>query len=189
MAKEKQPTKVVTGKVRLSYLHVFEPTKMSENDEAKYSVSLLIPKKDKVTIAKIEKAIEAAKEIGKASKWGGKIPAKLKTPLRDGDEERPDDEAYAGCFFLNASAKIKPGIVKRDPDFADEPVFITITDPKELYSGCYGKASVNFYPFDTKGNKGVACGLNNIMKVEDGPSLGGGRSSAEDDFSEEEEDF
>lgn len=178
MAKEEQPTKVVTGKVRFSYLHVFEPVAISEGGDLKYSVSLLIPKKDKITIAKITKAIEAATQAGKVSKWGGKIPAKLKTPLRDGDEERPDDEAYADCFFLNASAKTKPGIIDAD--------YNAIIRTDELFSGCYGKASVNFYAFDVNGNKGIACGLNNIMKMEDGPSLGG-RSSAEDDFREEED--
>jgi len=172
-----QATKVVTGKVRFSYLHVFEPVAISEGGDLKYSVSLLIPKKDKITIAKINKAIEAAKEAGKG-KWGGKIPAKLKLPLRDGDEERPDDEAYADCYFLNASAKTKPGVVDAGLN--------AIIRQDEVYSGCFGKASVNFYAFDVNGNKGIACGLNNIMKLEDGPSLGG-RSSAEEDFGEQEE--
>jgi len=172
-----QATKVVTGKVRFSYLHVFEPVAISEGGDLKYSVSLLIPKKDKITIAKINKAIEAAKEAGKG-KWGGKIPTKLKMPLRDGDEERPDDEAYADCYFLNASAKTKPGVVDANLN--------AIIRQDEVYSGCFGKASVNFYAFDVNGNKGIACGLNNIMKLEDGPSLGG-RSSAEEDFGEQEE--
>ncbi len=177
---EVQATKVVTGKVRFSYLHVFEPSAVDEGQEKKYSVSLIIPKKDKATLAKIEKAIEAAKEAGKA-KLGGKIPAALKLPLRDGDIERPDDEAYADSFFLNANAKTKPGLV----DKALNPIM----DQDQLYSGCYGRASITFYAFNTSGNKGIACGLNNLMKLEDGESLGG-RQSAENDFAEfaEQED-
>lgn len=171
---EVQLTKVVTGKVRFSYLHVWEPTAIEEGQDKKYSVSLIIPKSDKATIAKINKAIEAAKEAGKA-KLGGKIPANLKPPMRDGDLERPDDEAYAGCFFLNSNCKTKPGIVDKNTN--------TIMNQDELYSGCYGRASVTFYAFNTSGNKGIACGLNNLMKLEDGENLGG-RSSAESDFAE-----
>lgn len=166
-----QATKVVTGKVRFSYLNVFRPKAINDSSDEKYSVSLIIPKKDVETIEKCEAAIRAAMEQGK-SKWGGKIPKGLKLPLRDGDEER-DDEAYAGCMFINASAKTKPGLINKKRQ--------QITDEEELYSGCYGRASINFYPFDASGNKGVAAGLNNILKLEDGEPLGG-RQSAENDF-------
>lgn len=172
------PTKVVTGKVRFSYMHVFEPTAVEEGQDKKYSVSLIIPKSDKATVAKLQAGVEAAKEAGK-SKWGGKIPAKLKLPLRDGDEERPDDPAYAGAYFLNTNCKTKPGLVDADLN--------PIMSQDDMYSGCFGRASVNFYAFDTKGNKGVACGLNNLQKLEDGEPLGGGRSKAEDDFSEDDD--
>lgn len=171
-----QSTKVITGKVRASYCHVFEPASVSEGDDKKYSISLIIPKSDTAMVDSIKAGIEAAKAAGKA-KWGGKIPAKLKTPLRDGDEERPDDEAYANSYFLNATSKTKPGIIDRAKN--------EITDPEDFYSGCYCRASINFYPFDTKGNKGVAAGLNNLQKMADGEALGGGRSKAEDDFSDE----
>ncbi|WP_328802002.1 DUF2815 family protein [Paenibacillus sp. LX16] len=170
-------TKVVTGKVRLSYVHVFEPNAI-DGGEPKYSSSILIPKSDKVTLKKIKAAIAAATEAGK-SKWGGKVPANLKTPLRDGDEEREDDPAYAGHYFLNASSKNKPGIIDLDK--------IEITDSTEVYSGCYARVSLNFYAFNTNGNKGIAAGLNNLQKVADGEYLGG-RSRAEDDFDDDFED-
>ena len=174
MSTQTQSTKVVTGLVRLSYVHLFEPSSINEGDDKKYSVSLLIKKSDTATIAKIEAAVNAAKELGK-SKWGGKIPAKLKLPLRDGDEDRPDDEAYAGHYFLNASSKNKPGVV----DHNTQPVL----DQEEVYSGCYGRASINFYAFDASGNKGIAAGLNNVQKLKDGEPLAGS-SSAEEDFAE-----
>ncbi|GIO90763.1 hypothetical protein PAEVO_03550 [Paenibacillus sp. GM2FR] len=186
MAIDNQSTKVITGKVRLSYTHVFEP---QENDsgDMKYSTAILIPKSDKETLRKIKAAVDAAKELGK-SKWGGKIPANCKTPLRDGDEERPDDEAYAGHYFLNASSKNKPGIAKPiGKDGNGKTKFQEITDSTEVYSGCYAKVSLNFYPFDAKGNRGVAAGLNNIVKVQDGDFLGG-RSSVNDDFANEDFD-
>lgn len=170
-------TKVVTGKVRLSYAHLFEPHAI-EGNEPKYSVSLIIPKSDKKTIKLIEEAIEEAKELGK-SKWANKIPANLKTPLRDGDEDRPDDESYADSYFLNANSKKKPqvvGMVKGQELGEDD-----------VYSGCYGRASINFFGYAAAGNKGVGCGLANVQKLEDGDPLGG-RSRAEDDFDFEEED-
>jgi hypothetical protein len=184
---DNQATKVITGKVRLSYCHIFEP-RPDDNGEEKYSCSILIPKSDKETLRKIKAAVEAAIEQGKTSKWGGKVPANLKKPLRDGDEERPDDEAYAGHYFLNATSKTKPGIAKPIGKGPDGRVkFQEITDSTEVYSGCYAKVSINFYPFDAKGNKGVAAGLNNIVKVQDGEFLGG-RASVQDDFANEDFD-
>ena len=174
-----QETKVVTGLVRFSYVHVFEPSAVGDSEDKKYSVSLIIPKSDKETVKKIKKAIEAAKENGKASKFGGKIPATLKLPLRDGDEERPDDDAYANSYFINASASTRPGVV----DKSVQP----IVDQEEFYSGCYGRASVNFYPFNASGNKGIAAGLNNVQKLKDGEPLGG-RVAPEVDFGDEYED-
>ena len=175
-------TKVITGKVRFSYANVFEPKSINGSDE-KYSTSILIDKKDTKTIKAIRNAIEAAKQAG-VSKFGGKIPAKLKEPLRDGDEEREDDENYKGKYFVNANATTKPGLV----DIKGRPII----DPTEFYSGCYGYASITFYAFNSKGNKGIACGLNNLMKTDDGEPLGG-RSRAEDDFAnlitEDEDDF
>lgn len=164
--------KVVTGKVRFAYCHVFTSFSMEEGKEPKYSVSILIPKKDKTTVEKIQKAIKEALEEGKA-KLGGKIPPTYKNPLRDGDEERPDDDSYAGCYFVNANSSRKPGVV----DASLNPII----DQDEFYSGCYGRASINFYAFNVAGNKGIAAGLQNLQKLEDGERLAGG-SSAEDDF-------
>lgn len=168
-------TKVTTGEVRFSYVHVFEPHSIDEGSEAKYSVSILIDKNDKKTVSRVKKAIEAAKQAGTTAKFGGKIPANLKLPLRDGDVDREGDEVYAGKYFINANCKTKPGIV----DKAGNPII----DSTEFYSGCYGHASITFYAFNTSGNKGIACGLNNLMKTRDGEALGG-RAKAEDDFAD-----
>jgi hypothetical protein len=169
------PTKLPIGPVRFSYLHVWEPKAVDEDQDPKYSVSLIIPKSDKALIKRIQTAIEAAKQAGKDSKFGGKIPANLKLPLRDGDAERPDDENYKNSFFINCSAKTKPGIVDKNRQ--------PIMEQDQVYSGCFGFASVTFYPFNTSGNKGVAAGLNHIMKTKDADPLGG-RSTAENDFAE-----
>ena len=178
------PTKVVTGVVRFSYMHVWEPASINPGDDPKYSVSLLIPKSDKATIASIKEAIKIATEAGKSTKFEGKIPGNLKTPLRDGDIDRPDDENYAGHYFVNANCKTKPGIVDKN----SKPIM----EQDEVYSGCYGRASVTFYAYNAKGTKGIACGLNHIMKTKDGEPLGG-RSTAESDFAgvetNDEEDF
>lgn len=168
-------TKVVTGKVRFSYCHVFEPSAISEGADKKYSVSLIIPKKDTATVEKLKAAIKMAFEEGKA-KFGGKLPSTWKNPLRDGDEERPDDESYAKAYFINANSKRRPGIVDENRN--------EIIDAEEFYSGCFGRASINFYAFNFNGTKGVAAGLQNLQKLADGDRLGGGVSSPEDDFSD-----
>ena len=167
------PTRVVTGEVRLSYAHLFEPQAI-QGSKPKYSVSLIIPKSDRETIGKIERAIDAAIEAG-IGKFGGKRPNKaaLKLPLRDGDTER-DDEAYAGCFFVNANSTLPPEVVDQDLN--------PVLSPAEVYSGCYARVSLSFYAFNTNGNRGIACGLGNVQKLRDGEPLGGGRTSAADDF-------
>lgn len=167
------PTRVVTGEVRLSYAHLFEPQSI-QGSKPKYSVSLIIPKSDKETIGKIERAIDAAIDAG-IGKFGGKRPNKaaLKLPLRDGDTER-DDEAYAGCFFVNANSTLPPEVVDQDLN--------PVLSPAEVYSGCYARVSLSFYAFNTNGNRGIACGLGNVQKLRDGEPLGGGRMSAADDF-------
>ena len=172
-------TKVVTGIVRLSYANVWEPTSVNGSNP-KYSVSLIIPKDDKDTIDRINKAIDAAIKAG-APKFGGKIPNKaaLKLPLRDGDLER-DDEAYQNSYFVNANSNTPPQIVDR----AVQPIL----DRSEVYSGCYARVSVNFYAYNSNGNKGIACGLGNIQKVKDGPALGG-KSTAAEDFTADFDDF
>ena len=175
-------TKVVTGKARLSYCNLFQPRAAEEGQEAKYSCTILIPKTDKATIQKIKAAIDAAKAAGVSTlaDASGKMPATVKSPVHDGDGEKPNGGEYGdechGCYVINASSKQKPGIVDRNLN--------AIIDSTEIYSGCYGKVSVNFYAFKAKGNKGIACGLNNVQKLEDGDYLGG-RSRAEDDFSAE----
>lgn len=176
-------TKVVTGKVRFSYVNIFKSRSYNGGDE-KFSVCLFINKEDKATIKKINEAVEAAIQEGISSKWNGKKPANLKLPLRDGDIDREDDAACAGMMFLNANSTQKPGIVDKD--------LVEILDPDEVYSGCYGRASINFYPFNVNGNRGVGVGLNNIQKLSEGERLGASRASAEDDFSddfEDQEDF
>lgn len=167
------PTKVVTSVVRLSYANVWEPKSINGGVE-KYSVSLIIPKSDIKTLTAIQKAIDAAIEEGRG-KFGGKIPNKsaLKLPLRDGDIDRPDDEAYANCYFVNANSSTAPEIV----DKARDPIL----NRSEVYSGVYARVSINFYAFNSNGNRGIACGLGNIQKVRDGEPLGG-KTSAADDF-------
>lgn len=167
-------TKVITGKVRFCYCSVFEPQAMNDGDTPKYNVCILIPKSDTKTLDKIKKAIEAAKVAGKAkiADKNGKIPSTLKTPLRDGDEERSDDPAYKGMMFINASSTRKPTIVDKDLN--------PIMSQDEFYSGCYGRASINFYAFNVQ-SKGIAAGLNNLQKLADGESLAGG-STADEDF-------
>ena len=161
---------------RISFANIWEPKSINGSDE-KYTVSCIISKKDTKTISAINAAIEAAKELGKTKKWGGKIPSGsgFKLPLRDGDIERPEDEAYANSYYVNVNSKDKPQIVDRKVQ--------PITDPLDCGSGDYCYVTVNFYPFNTNGNRGIAAGLGNIQKIQSGERLAG-RVSAASDFCE-----
>ena len=184
MAKIINPTKVITGaKTRWSYANVWQ-AKSINGGTPKFSVSLIIPKSDTKTVTAVKNAIQAAYEEGQSKLKGNSksVPAltAIKTPLRDGDAERPDDEAYKDCYFINANSATAPGIV----DAARNPII----EHSEVYSGVYGRASINFYAFNSNGNRGIACGLNNLQKISDGEPLGG-KTRAEDDFADEDEDF
>ena len=184
MAKFHNPTRVITGiKTRWSYANVWEP-KSINGGAPKYSVSLIIPKSDVKTVTALKNAIQAAYDEGQSKLKGSSksVPSlsSIKNPLRDGDAERPDDEAYKDSFFINANSATAPGIV----DAARQPIL----EHSEVYSGVYGRASINLYAFNSNGNKGIACGLNNLQKISDGEPLGG-KTRAEDDFADEDEDF
>ena len=177
------PTKVILGKDTLfSFVNLWTPKAVAEGSQAKYSLSCVI-KKDSPDVAKVRAAIKAAYDEGQAKLKGNSktVPPleAIKTPLRDGDLERPDDDAYKGCYFINANSPKAPGIV----DAALQPIL----ERSEVYSGVYGRASINLYAFNSNGNKGIACGLNNLQKIKDGESLGG-KARAEDDFATMDED-
>ncbi len=179
------PCKVITGpNTRWSYANVWEARSIN-GGTPKFSVSLIIPKTDTATIEKINRAMRAAYEEGQSKLKGTSkfMPAfeDIKIPLRDGDKERKGDPAYAGCMFINANSPTAPGIVDADRQ--------PILERSEVYSGVYGRASITLYAFNSNGNRGIACGLNNLQKIRDGEPLGS-RSRAEDDFAtDDDEDF
>ena len=180
----KNPCKVITGKNTIfSYLTVNEPKVPLGGGTPKYSVSLIIPKSDTETVEKIRAAIQAAYDEGLSKLKGNSRTAPalkdLRNPLRDGDKDRKGDEAYKDSWFVNANSTTKPGVVDADCQ--------PILDSSELYSGIIGRASVTFYAYNSNGNKGIACGLNNLQKLRDGTPLGG-HSRAEDDFADADDD-
>ena len=179
------PMKVITGKdTRWSYANVWE-AKSINGGTPKFSVSLIVPKSDKVTVEKIKAAIQAAYEEGQAKLKGNgrSVPplTAIKTPLRDGDTERPDDPAYANAYFINANSATAPGIVDADCN--------PILSRSEVYSGVYGRASISFYAFNSNGNTGIACGLNTLQNIRDGEPLGGKASAASDFATDDSDDF
>ena len=177
-AKNENLTKIVTGVCRLSYANIWQ-AKSINGGAPKFSTSVLIPKSDAATVARVKAAIQAAYAEGenKLKGTGKTVPplATLKTPMRDGDVERPDDEAYAGHWFVNANSNTAPGVV----DINRQPII----DTSEIYSGVYARVCLSFYAYCSNGAKGIACGLQSIQKVRDGESLGG-RTKPEDDFND-----
>jgi hypothetical protein len=174
------PTFVVTGKVRFSYAHVFKPYVNPRNpgQEAKYSVTILLPKSDTATKARIDAAIEAAKQLGAQTKWGGQIPPNVAICVHDGDGVKPSDglpfgPECKGHWVFTASSTQAPQVV--------DATLNPIIDQSQVYSGCYGRVSVNFFPYFNSGRKGIGCGLGNVQKLEDGEPLGN-RTTAAADF-------
>lgn len=166
--------KVVFGPCRLSYTHVFNRYNPDGDEkDGKYQTNVIIPKEEKETIKAVQQAIENGKKLAIVSKWGGKEPKKLDLPLREGDEKDGDDPVYEGAYYVNAKSNTRPGIVDRKKN--------PIVDEEEIYSGVWAIVSVTFFGYDVSGNRGVACGLNNIMKFKDDEHLGG-RVSADTDF-------
>lgn len=168
-------TIIRTGKARFCYLNAWEPRAKEGSDKKVYSVTLVFPKSDDETFKTIMGAIEKAYAEGEATLKGTSktVPGigTIRIPLRDGDEKRPVDEIFAGCYFLNATSMYAPGVVDKDLNL--------IVNHDELYSGCYGRAQISFYAYNRQGNKGIACGLRNLQKLEDGEKLGGANSAIE----------
>ena len=169
---------MITSEVRFSYAHVFEAA-ATPNGDLKYSVCIMIPKDDKKGLAAINAAIQEAVKKGLEN---GKIPkAKVKgirIPLRDGDAEVESGDRgaeFKGMMFFNASSKNPPGVV--------DSRLAPLMSADQFYSGCWGRADINFFPYSNAGNIGVGAGLNNVMKSREGDRLDG-RQKAEDAFAQ-----
>lgn len=170
------PTKVLTNEVRLSYANLITPCAPQQGQKERYSVTLLIPKTDVATKADIDASILAAYNDGVSKKWNGAHPTP-KNIIHDGDGLRPSGVPFGdeckGCWVITASSYNKPQVVGIDNVSCE-------LAPQDIYSGMYARVTLNFFPFDTAGSKGVGCGLGNVLKTRDGDPLGGGASAASD---------
>lgn len=174
-------TNVTTGKARLSYVHLYKPYAYMQGQEEKFSCTILIPKSDVETKARIDAAIEAAKQKGIVDKWNGICPPILATPVHDGDGVRPSDGTPFGpeckghwVFTANAKADRPPEIVDANMN--------PIINQSEIYSGIYARVNVNFFPYAFGGKKGIGCGLGPVQKLSDGEALGGSAPTAAQAF-------
>lgn len=180
--KKVESTRITINRARLSYAHLFKPHAMNPGQEAKYSVALLIDKKNELMISQIEQAIELAILKGQEKfQWKGSALKNLTLPLHDGDVDKEEDTNYAGTRYLNAKNTRKPKVFN---EYKDE-----VVDESEVYSGCYAKAVVNFYPYDMMGKRGIGVSLEGIMKIEDGDPLGGGKPVTLADFEDDDDAF
>lgn len=174
-------TNVTTGEVRLSYVHLFKPYAYQVGQEEKYQVTILVPKTDQETMARINAAIDAAKQKGVADKWNGVCPPVVQTPVYDGDGVRPSDGMPFGAeckghyvFTASAKADYPPEVVDRMGN--------PIINQSEIYSGIYGRVNVTFFPYAFGGKKGIGCGLGPVQKLRDGEALGGSAPTAAQAF-------
>ena len=166
--------------VRFSYINLLVPRVQNEGEPPTFSTAILIPKSDTETITAIKAAIAEALTDGLAKLWGGKKPSNLRNPLRDGDKDRPEDEVYAGHYFLNAKG---PRGGKEQPILLDSASKET-TSGSVIYSGVNARVSLQFYPYDKSGNRGVACGVSAVLSSGRGEALGNTvtAESARDEF-------
>lgn len=175
---QNDPLKCLTGEVRLSYCNLNEPRKPQNGQgEAKYGVTLLIPKTDTNTLNDLMAAFNAAIELGVTSKWGGVRPPRIDLIIHDGDGERangtPFGDECKGKWVLTANSTKRPQVVGMDNINVE-------LDPRDVYSGMWGRVTVRFFPFNTAGKRGVGCGLGNVLKTRDDEPLAGGASASVD---------
>lgn len=184
-------TKVKTGVVRFSFCHLFTPTAFAEGQQKKYSIALMVDKNDKATLTALKQAYENAKQVG-VQKYGARF-ANLANDLlckpndklgliKDGDSDPRynEQEDNHGMFILNAKCSTAPGVYAKETGTTQ----LTAEQEDVVYSGCYGKASINFFAYQQAGNTGIGIGLNNVLKTADGDNLGG-RVSGSVDFAED----
>lgn len=174
---QNDPMKVLTGEVRLSYANLTTPRAAQQGGEPKYSVTLLIPKTDVATKADIDAAINAAANEALTKVWNGARPPQISIPVWDGDGVRksgvPFGDECKGCWVITASTKNKPQVVGIDNINCE-------LSPADIYSGMYGRVTIRFFGYSNSGNKGVGCGLGNVLKTRDGEPLSGSASAATD---------
>ena len=178
-AKMINDTTVRVGEGRFSYVHVWEPQKNEDGSQGKYSTCFLIPKTQTQSLELCKKAIETAAQAGAEKNWKGRVPANLKTPLRDGDLEHPEDPAYKGMMFFNCNNTKRPAVCIYDDDLgaASEAM-----DEDDFYSGCWGAVVVTFFAYDKSGNRGVGASLGPVIKTRDDERLSGSKISIEESF-------
>lgn len=172
---------VTTGEVRMSYCHLFQPYAANPNNEPKYSLTVLLPKSDTATLARINAAIEAAKQRGADTCWNGVIPPVCQTPVHDGDGPRPSDgmpfgEECKGHYVFSCSTKADHAVEVVDANMNP------IINQSEVYSGMYGRVNFTAFPYNTNGRKGIGFGLGPVQKLRDGEPLGGNFITAQDAF-------
>lgn len=176
------PQRIITGEVRFSFVHLLNPKENQFGGDARYSVTILVPKTDFATKQQIDAAIEAATVYGVSSKWNGVRPPLVATPLHDGDGVRPSDgmpfgDECKGHWVFTASSPLN-----ERPEVVDANLN-TILDPSEIYSGMYGRIAIQFAPYFQAGKRGVGAYISkNVQKTRDGEPLSGSVQSASDDF-------
>ncbi len=174
---QNDPMKVLTGECRLSYCNLTTPRAAQQGGEPKYSVTLLIPKTDVATKADIDAAIQAAANEALSKVWNGARPPQLRVPIYDGDGVRPSGVPFGdeckGHWVMTASTKNKPQVVGIDNINCE-------LAPSDIYSGMYARVTIRFFGYSNSGNKGIGCGLGNVMKTRNGEALAGSASASVD---------
>lgn len=161
---------------RVSYPNVFDAKAIGDNTEKLFTLDLIFD--EGTDLSELEAAIMASAN----EKWPKGLPKNWQSPLKDGDDKE-DAPEYAGKKYISLKAK-----EDRQPTVVDRDKSIITRESGKMYGGCYARVSYNCYSWEYLGKKGTSVGLKNIQKTADGTPLGGGRTTAEEDFEEYEEE-
>lgn len=183
--------KIVLRNVRLSYEHIFTPSKFDDNQDAKYSATFIIPKDHADLPAAKRAMMEAGQESFPSDFKGTEWPKGYTCSLRDADvatdstgtilsEKNP---AYKGCYIIDANSVNRPLVINRNKAALTEADGI-------VYSGCYVNASLNAAGYTYgKVQKGIKCYLNGVQFVADGERFGADVSDDFDTLDGDSDDF
>lgn len=172
----KEGKNILTPICRMSFPNILVavPKNRKKPDSPKvYQLSILIPPTCDISLLKT-----AAGDCAKA-KWGAdKVKElKIKNPFLKAEEFKR--EGYLpGWILMRLSSKTKPTVLAT---VNGSRIKLTEDNGDEVYPGRWCTVSVNPFPYDEEGNKGISFGLNNVMLLNHDDSIGG-RAKAEDEF-------
>ena len=170
---------IITPKGRLSYAQYLEkPNVNKKTGKAKYQLSLLLPKDANLTELKNKMAKIALEKVdGDKSRAKKLVEKRFLDPNDLPQGGKPAGDEFEGWVLVRAASDYKPQLAyPNGKAIPDEEV------TNELYSGRWGRATINPYWSGNAENPGVFLGLQNVQLLDHDENLGVAIPNAEDEF-------